>query len=246
MVKKHMKNLFIIPARSGSKGIKDKNIQTINGIPLFVWSIIHARYLSSDGDYICVSSDSEKYLSIAKNWGADPLKRSKKLSADNAFTEPVMEDVINQYDLDEEDNIFLLQPTSPLRSKKSLDKFTNLIKNNVDSGLSVKETYQFEWIQKNQNIYKPNYIERPRRQDMEPKYIENGSVYFTKLKYFRKYTNRVSVNSQLVIMDDFESIEIDNIEELELVKNLSVKFNQQWLKELTHNKKVKCILYDTL
>ena len=171
MVKKNMKNLFIIPARSGSKGIKDKNIQTINGIPLFVWSIIHARYLSSDGDYICVSSDSEKYLSIAKNWGADPLKRSKKLSADNAFTEPVMEDVINQYDLDEEDNIFLLQPTSPLRSKKSLDKFTNLIKNNVDSGLSVKETYQFEWIQKNQNIYKPNYIERPRRQDIDRKSV---------------------------------------------------------------------------
>ena len=239
-----MKNLFIIPARSGSKGIKDKNIQTVNGIPLFVWSIIHARYLSSDGDYICVSSDSDKYLSIAKNWGADPIKRSKKLSEDNAFTEPVMEDAINQYDLDEEDNIFLLQPTSPLRSKKSLDKFINLINSNVDSGLSVKETYQFEWIKKNKNIYKPNYIERPRRQDMKPKYIENGSVYFTKLKYFRKYTNRVSVNSRLVIMDEFESIEIDNSEELELVKSLSVKFNQQWLKELTHNKNVKCIFSD--
>ena len=74
-----MKNLFIIPARSGSKGIIDKNIQPINGIPLFVWSIIHAKYMSSSGDYICVSSDSDKYLSIAENWGADPLKRSKKL-----------------------------------------------------------------------------------------------------------------------------------------------------------------------
>ena len=66
-----MKNLFIIPARSGSKGIIDKNIQPINGIPLFVWSIIHAKYMSSSGDYICVSSDSDKYLSIAENWGAD-------------------------------------------------------------------------------------------------------------------------------------------------------------------------------
>ena len=92
-----MKNLFIIPARSGSKGIIDKNIQPINGIPLFVWSIIHAKYMSSSGDYICVSSDSDKYLSIAENWGADSLKRSKKLSSDTAFTEPVMEDVINQY-----------------------------------------------------------------------------------------------------------------------------------------------------
>ena len=72
-----MKNLFIIPARSGSKGIIDKNIQPINGIPLFVWSIIHAKYMSSSGDYICVSSDSDKYLSIAENWGADPLKEVK-------------------------------------------------------------------------------------------------------------------------------------------------------------------------
>ena len=143
-----MKNLFIIPARSGSKGIIDKNIQPINGIPLFVWSIIHAKYMSSSGDYICVSSDSDKYLSIAENWGADPLKRSKKLSSDTAFTEPVMEDVINQYELDEQDNIFLLQPTSPLRSKKSLEVFINLIKNNKESGLSVKETYQFEWVKK--------------------------------------------------------------------------------------------------
>ena len=45
-------------------------------------------------------------------------------------------------------------------------------------------------------------------------------------------------------MDEFESIEIDNSEELELVKSLSVKFNQQWLKELTHNKNVKCIFSD--
>ena len=239
-----MKNLFIIPARSGSKGIIDKNIQPINGIPLFVWSIIHAKYMSSSGDYICVSSDSDKYLSIAENWGADPLKRSKKLSSDTAFTEPVMEDVINQYELDEEDNIFLLQPTSPLRSKKSLEMFNDLIKNNKESGLSVKETYQFEWVKKDKFSYQPNYAERPRRQDMEPKYIENGSIYFTKLKYFRKYKNRVSLNSQIVVMDDFESIEIDNREELELVKSLSVKFNQQWIKEVTQNKNIRCVFSD--
>ena len=41
-----MKNIFIIPARSGSKGIKNKNLKLINGIPLFVWSVIHAKYIA--------------------------------------------------------------------------------------------------------------------------------------------------------------------------------------------------------
>ena len=58
-----------------------------------------------------------------------------------------MEDATTQYDLDEEDNIFLLQPTSPLRSKNLLTSLLS-INSNVDSGLSVKETYQFEWIKK--------------------------------------------------------------------------------------------------
>ena len=47
-----MKNIFIIPARSGSKGIKNKNLKLINGIPLFVWSIIHAKYIAKKDDLI--------------------------------------------------------------------------------------------------------------------------------------------------------------------------------------------------
>ena len=85
------KNIFIIPARSGSKGIKNKNIKLLNGVEMFAWSIIHAKYLSSKNDLIIVSSDSEKYLKIAEKWGA-VYKRPKSLSGDKVFTEPVMED----------------------------------------------------------------------------------------------------------------------------------------------------------
>lgn len=60
-----MKNIFIIPARSGSKGIKNKNLKLISGIPMFVWSIIHAKYITEENDLVVVSSDSEKYLKIA-------------------------------------------------------------------------------------------------------------------------------------------------------------------------------------
>ena len=50
MVSSKSKNIFIIPARSGSKGIKNKNTQLISGIEMFVWSIIHAKYLSKKND----------------------------------------------------------------------------------------------------------------------------------------------------------------------------------------------------
>ena len=63
-----MKNIFIIPARSGSKGIPNKNIKPINGIPMFVWSIIHAKFIANKDDIILVSSDSAKYLNIAERW----------------------------------------------------------------------------------------------------------------------------------------------------------------------------------
>ena len=110
------------PSTFWSKGIPNKNLQLINGIPMFVWSIIHAKYISEKNDLVLVSSDSEKYLKIAKRWGAVPIKRPKKLASDKAFTEPVMTHAISKIDMELEDNIILLQPTSPLRSKKLMEQ----------------------------------------------------------------------------------------------------------------------------
>ena len=95
-----MKSIFIIPARSGSKGIPNKNIKTLNGLPMFVWSIIHAKYIAKKNDVVCVSSDSQDYLQIANKWGAETRLRPSNLARDESPTEPVMKDVIKQYDLD--------------------------------------------------------------------------------------------------------------------------------------------------
>ena len=228
-----MKNIFIIPARSGSKGIPNKNIKLINEVPMFVWSIIHAKYISNIGDLICVSSDSEEYLQIAKEWGAKIRLRTPELATDDAPTEPVMEDVVNQFELNENDNVILLEPTTPLRSKKSLKKFMSMIENGAKSIVSVKESYEFEWVKTSESHFSPNYIERKRRQDMEPKYIENGSLYFTKLNIFKQHRNRVGKLSKLIVMSDTESIDVDNIEQLTLVKTLGLEFNKQWKKEVS-------------
>tara|TARA_B100000965_G_scaffold406497_1_gene445729 strand:+ start:8550 stop:9239 length:690 start_codon:yes stop_codon:yes gene_type:complete len=227
-----MKNLFVIPARSGSKGIPNKNIKEINGIPMFIWSIVHAQYIADKNDIVCLSSDNEDYLKLAQKWNAETRLRPAELASDTAPTEPVIEDVISQYDLDENDNIILLEPTTPLRSKNSLENLKKLIQDGEESVLSVKKVYQFEWEKLDNENFRPSYKERPRRQDMLPKYIENGSIYFTKLRIFNELKNRVGLSSKLIIMDDVESIDVDGVEQLNLVNTLGKEFNKQWEEEV--------------
>ena len=225
-----MKNIFLIPARSKSKGIPNKNIKLINGIPMFAWSIIHAKYISEKKDLVLVSSDSEKYLQIAEQWGAVPIKRPKELASDKALTEPVITHAISKIDIELEDNIILLQPTSPLRSKKLLKQLKNALKN-YDSGISITERHAFIWNHTDGGFIKPKYENRPRRQDMEPQLFENGSIYFTKFKHYKRYENRVYKRAKPLVVNLFESIEIDTVDELDLIQMVSEEFNLEWLRD---------------
>ena len=112
---------------------------------MFVWSIIHAKYITEENDLVVVSSDSEKYLKIAKNWGAIPIKRPARLASDKAFTEPVMTHALSKVDVHLEDNVILLQPTSPLRSKNLMNQLKSKLETST-SAVSLTENYEFNWI----------------------------------------------------------------------------------------------------
>ena len=91
-----MKNIAIIPARSGSKGLPDKNIKILNGVPLIAYSI-KAALDSGVFDTVMVSTDSEKYAEIARNYGAEvPFLRSEKNSSDTAGSWDVVKEVLLQ------------------------------------------------------------------------------------------------------------------------------------------------------
>ncbi|WP_455815880.1 acylneuraminate cytidylyltransferase family protein [Clostridium butyricum] len=112
------KIIAIIPARSGSKGLKDKNIKEINGKPLIAYTIESAIKSNVFKD-VLVSTDSKKYLEIAVKYGAYvPFLRNEKLAKDTSSTNDVIEDVLTQLKKigKEYDAFMLLQPTSPLRS----------------------------------------------------------------------------------------------------------------------------------
>ena len=117
-------NLAIIPARSGSKGVIDKNIRELNGKPLMEYSI-EVAMKSKCFDEVMVSTDSEKYADIARRCGAKvPFLRSTENSSEWATSWGVVREVLNRYR--EQGILFemvtLLQPTSPLRTANDIIK----------------------------------------------------------------------------------------------------------------------------
>lgn len=113
-----MRSIAIIPARSGSKGLPDKNIRPLNGKPLLAYSI-EAALASGLFDTVHVSTDSERYADIARQYGADePFLRSAETSSDTASSEDAIREVLRRYEEMGQrfDAFMLLQPTSPLRT----------------------------------------------------------------------------------------------------------------------------------
>ena len=116
--------LAIIPARAGSKRLKNKNILTLNNKPLIGWTIeagIKSRYI----DELIVSTDSDKIVKISKKYGAKiPFLRPQNLAKDKSKTSDVVKHAINFYHKKFNkffDFILILQPTSPLRNNKDID-----------------------------------------------------------------------------------------------------------------------------
>ena len=224
-----MTKYFVIPARGGSKGIKNKNLRKISKYSLVEWSIIHALFLANKRDRIIVSSDSNKILKIANKYSVDAQLRPKNLSGDKVFTEPVMKYALSKYQINHDDIIVLLQPTSPLRRKKTLNSALRAINSKeFVSALTVQELHQFKWDIQDNFVGKPLYDKRPRRQDMKPEYVENGSIYMTRYKNFLKSNNRVSGKTKLITSETEESIDIDNMVDMKVTRTLADSFVKEW------------------
>lgn len=137
-----MTSIAIIPARSGSKGLPDKNIKLLHDKPLLAYSIEVAEK-SGLFDCIHVSTDSERYEQIAREYGADvPFLRNEELSGDTAGSWDVVRWVLGQYAARGQrfDMVTLLQPTSPLREEEDMKQAYHLFEEKAaDAVVSVCE-----------------------------------------------------------------------------------------------------------
>lgn len=214
-----MRNIAIIPARSGSKGLKDKNIKMLNGKPLISYTI-EAALQSNLFDEVMVSTDSEKYAQIAMEYGASiPFLRSEELSSDSASSWDVVKEIINHYEEKGKkfDTITLLQPTSPLRNKKHIiEAFDMYYANKAKFIASVCEVdHSPLWTNSlPENLSLVNFINdeiysKPR-QLLDTFYRLNGAIYIVDKYHLLNEMNLYKKDSYAYIMSKKSSVDIDD------------------------------------
>ena len=234
MKKKNEKILCIIPARSGSKGLRNKNFKRINNIPLIGYTINLAKKIKHI-DKLFVSTDSKKILNYAKKNGCEaPYLRPKKISGDKSTIDEVCSNVLNYYKKRGEnfDIILVLQPTSPLRKLNSLKKVVEKILNNknliaVTTFCKCSNSHPNYIYKKNNNFFNPIIKKKiKRRQDFKTYYFRTGVAYAVRSSFFLKYKKLYPKKPYGIILDDYlETINIDTITDFKLAKYI-IESNQ--------------------
>lgn len=212
-----MNNLAIIPARSGSKGLKDKNIKLLNGKPLIAYSI-EAAEKSGIYSHILVSTDSEEYGKIAIKYGAEvPFYRSEENASDVASSWDVVKEVLRKYtEMGVEfDTFTLLQPTSPLRKTEDILNAYQIFKEKKATAVVSVCEMEHSPLWSN-TLPKDNSLlgflkseSNKQRQKLETFYRINGAIYMANVKEFLKDTNLYRDNCFAYKMSAERSIDID-------------------------------------
>lgn len=215
-----MKKIAIITARSGSKGLPDKNILHLCGKPMMAYTI-EAALQSKEFDSVLVSTDSEEYAAIARHYGADvPFLRSQKNATDTASSWDVVRETL--YRLQEQNQYFdivtLLQPTSPLRDYRDIQGAMELYrKTDACTVVSICEvSHPTEWcFHIKDNYSMEEYAKEPsrnaRRQDIPKQYMENGAIYITDVSKLMQNTFDIYLEKCFgYIMSREHSYDIDN------------------------------------
>lgn len=209
-------NLAIITARSGSKGLQNKNIKLLNGKPL-IWYSINAAKEAGVFSEIMVSTDSEKYAEIAKECGASvPFLRSAENSADGSSSWDTVKEVLKKYkEMDRVfDTICLLQPTSPLRTGKDIaDAYKLFDSKNATTVMGVCEAEHSPLWENllDDSLAMDHFSETDKgdlRQQLDTYYRVNGAIFIVQADYDINNSN-MYCNSFAYIMPRERSIDID-------------------------------------
>lgn len=206
------KILAVIPARSGSKGIPNKNIRIVGGHPLIYYAINNAcksKYITD----VIVSTDSSVVKIIAEQMGVSVKERSAELCGDAVTLDAVIHDAIPD---DDWDYIVTMQPTSPTLNVSTLDAaIKHAIENKLDTVISVINKPHLTWRKENEKNV-PNYTERLNRQYLPPCYFETGAFVISRASVVTA-TTRIGEKVDVYEISEAESVDVDTFEDLRSV-----------------------------
>lgn len=221
----------LIPARKGSKGVVNKNIIKILNKPLIDYTI-DAALKSKKIDQIFISSDSEKILKyITKYENIIGIKRPSKFATNKSTAVDVVKhffEYLSKLDIlkkNEDFYIIYLQPTSPLRNEKIINRSLNaLVKSKLNSLISLVENnfspYKFFQINKKGQVNSlfNQSLSNLNRQDLPKTYRANGAIYIFKASLFKKLKGFPSNNSLPFLMNQIDSLDIDSYQDIDTLE----------------------------
>lgn len=223
-------NFAIIPARKGSKRLKNKNRLLLGNNPIIFYPIISALK-SKIFKEVIVSTDCKIIASISKKYGAIvPRLREKNLSGDHVNLNEVIRNEIKllQRRYDKVDNIFCILPTSPF-----ID--ANLIKNSFNKFQSSKCSYLFSAIKINSKYLRSFFFNKNklkminknfyycRSQDLPEIYQDAGKFYWAKAENWLRFKKIFNKDSKIYTLPYWKGIDIDCSEDFKIVKNIYEK-----------------------
>ncbi len=231
--------LALIPARGGSKGIKDKNIISLNGDPLISYTILSSLKSKYIDDTV-VTTDSQEIANISKKYGASvPFMRPAELASDQARTIDAvlhaiksLDEMGNHYDI-----LVLLQPTQPLRTTVDIDRaiekfFAKGMKGLVSISPVNEHPLLMRTMDEDGNVESLlGENSTCRRQDMKSYYKVNGCIYINRISEISQNT---SFNDNLVgyVMSVAHSVDIDDMKDLYLAEYYIQKENMENIQSL--------------
>ena len=233
-MKKNKLIYALIPARKGSKSIKNKNLKKIGNKSLIENSIIVAKKSDKIDKTFC-STDNKKILSICSKMGVIGIKRPKKISGGNSKVIETVYHFIeylkkNKIDLPE--ILILLQPTSPFIFKEDINELINCYKkksniSSVNSYIEVSHKYNPVNLASLSISNKVNYlnyqqrISKPMRQQKKNYYV-HGNLFSFKLKEMLKQKNLIPKPIYgIILQNKFKALDIDDLNDLMLARLIS-------------------------
>ena len=237
--------IAIIPARGGSKGIPNKNLQTVGGITLLARTV--SACLESDSiTAVYVSTDSDEIAAVALKSGAQVIRRPADISGDTASSESALLHALNEIEKTSSlpSNVLFAQCTSPFISHTDIDGILQLLKDH-DSALTVTHNHAFIWRRDNSGnaigINHDSAIRLPRQQ-LDPEFKETGALYAMNIDQFRKSGHRFFGRIGMYEVPVDRSMEIDDPEDLRLANTLEIQEKGMPSRESLQS--IKAIVFD--
>ncbi|MDF2707688.1 MAG: transferase protein [Nonomuraea muscovyensis] len=214
-----MRVLAVVPARGGSAGVPLKNLAKVGGVPL-VARAVRACLRADLIDTVVVSTDHAGIAEAAREAGALVVDRPQELSGATASSESAVLHALDALDADPE-VVVLVQCTSAFIDPADLSAAVRrVLDGEADSVVSGLPTHEFLWTAAGAGVnHDPAF--RPRRQDREPQFRENGAFYAMRASGLREHGHRFFGAVAVQPVPSRHAIEIDEPEDLELVRALA-------------------------